>query len=187
MSLAHRVDNRTIEQFAKDIKRDTEREKVAASLLKSDLIERGHKIEVNDFGIDNSGGLVTSRVTAKPDYEFSIDGKDILIEIKVSSNEYPCMTFKVCDLKNYINHKAFIFVVVEDGYYIFYPKVLEHMLKTIEPQIYEKFSPNDKAVRIDKGALSVFIMAELVKRIKWSDKTKELAEKHKEIFARRKK
>lgn len=99
-SLDRRRDVRTADQFKKDIKDASQREKLLIELWAKEMRYRGHTVSYKDNGIDNSGEFVELS-DSRPDYEVTVDGNTYLLEVK--SNPYSFkQTFKIFDLQTYV-------------------------------------------------------------------------------------
>lgn len=123
-SLSNRMDTRTLDEFASDVKFGTLRERRLIDawreiVLKDELFEQ---MEIEDYGIDNSGGLIedTRGAGGKPDFRAWVRGGELLkdgthlIEVKYT----PCLwkaTFKKHDLSGYVRHKANILLIFGNG------------------------------------------------------------------------
>lgn len=195
-NLEIRKDGRTFEEFQKNIKWGTDREKIAAALLKKDMTDKGHVVQVYDYGMDNTGEIITkaSKVNANPDYEFVIDNKKNLIEIKVHSEKYDFMTFKEVDLKTYLKKNSIIAIVRENYWYRILPDCIDYLLKNYKPRIYHNFSHGRPSIRMEKYDIVKFENMKdchgrsYIKKIFWSDETKEMVNKYSEdLFQKRKK
>jgi len=183
-SLNHRMDDRTISEFAEDIKKFTKNEQIAAEFIKKQLLSKGRKfVNVENYGVDNSGGLVLDKVKAYPDFKFTTDKGETLIEIKCHTNRFKFMTFKVCDIKRYISLNSVVCVVLEDGFYAFGKNSMDFMLKNFEHKIYKGFSPNDLSVRINISDLSKF--PEDIKKEIWCKEVSQLIKDYSYIFERK--
>ena len=137
-SLNRRKDIRTTEQFKEDIKSASKRERMLIELWQREMEHRGHKIEVFDHGVDNSGEFV-EHSNSNPDYRVVIDGKEELYEVKCNKWSHK-LTFKVFDLKEYIRFGASILLFFGIGHQedvvdyettrwgIIEPKAMEWML-----------------------------------------------------------
>jgi len=187
-SLSYRKDGRTQRQFERDLKRDTAFEQVAALMIKKNLLHEGKKVSVKDYGMDNSGDLVTdsSEVSAKPDYLFVIDGQEHLYEIKVHSDKYPCMTFKASNIRSYIRQKAECVVVTESGYYIFNKEAMKYMTNNCSAQSYRGFAGGKESYRLMKAEMSALIYVGVVELVKWNSAALKLFNQYSFIFERRK-
>lgn len=104
MNLKYRKDNRTLEQFKKDIDNRTKKEKFLVELFRKECEFRNHKIDIVDFGVDNSGKLVKV-ASCSPDYLISVDGVGRLYDVKCSPVSTRC-TFKQHSLKKYVEYNA---------------------------------------------------------------------------------
>lgn len=181
MSLHHRKDNRTTAQFKKDIAAHTKKEKVAAEAIRLDMQLRfGVSVEYTDFGVDNSGELITGKVHANPDYLFKVGAEDArAIEIKVHSERWDFLTFKTSNLLNYRKHNGSIAVARENYYYVFSPKAIDYILGTVEAKIYHGFSPNDPAHRVHQDTIDELTSLGLLEQFDWKPMAKEHLDKGK--------
>lgn len=181
MSLHHRKDNRTTAQFKKDIAAHTKKEKVAAEAIRLDMQLRvGVPVEYSDFGVDNSGELITGKVHANPDYLFKVGADDAKpIEIKVHSERWDFLTFKTSNLLNYRKHNGSIAVARETYYYMFNPQAIDYILGTVEAKIYHGFSPNDPAHRVHQDTIDELIGFGFLEKHLWKDTAKEYLDKGK--------
>ena len=100
MNLKYRQDNRTINQFTKDIANRTKKERFLVDLFKCECEYRGHTVIIKDNGVDNSGQIV-SQATCAADFEITIDGIAALYDVKCSPVSTRC-TFKRHSLKQYV-------------------------------------------------------------------------------------
>ncbi len=105
-SLDRRKDVRTEEQFKQDILEGSKREKMLMDLWVSEMTYRGHKITYSDYGVNNSGEFV-EKSDSRPDFCVILDGHQELYEVKSNPYDHK-QTFKVHDLKTYIQYAASI-------------------------------------------------------------------------------
>jgi len=104
-SLNRRRDVRTEDQFKKDIKEATERERRLLKLWIKEMEYLGHKIVATNNGVDNSGEFVEFS-NNDPDYNIIIDDSpSCLYEIKQNPFDHR-NSFKVYDLQSYIKVNA---------------------------------------------------------------------------------
>jgi hypothetical protein len=75
---------------------------------------RGHKIDVRDNGVDNSGKVVKGKASCDADYAATIDGDDVELEVKNSYVGHKC-TFKVYNLQKYVEAGASILLFYDTG------------------------------------------------------------------------
>jgi len=151
-NLEYRIDNRSIKQFKKDILCRTLKEKFLLELFIQECIYLGNTIQVEDYGIDNTGKFV-EKATTKPDYKICIDGKVGLYEIKSSKSSNIC-TFKVHNLKKYVEYNANILLFYGTGdvendvgnldeenirWAILTPSIIKKMLKNKKSYIEKMF------------------------------------------------
>lgn len=188
-SLEYRKDNRTFSQFEEDIKRDTYRENIAMNILIAHLKEKNPNTEICflDFGMDNSGEIVSdrSRVSAKPDFKLFVNNKKTNIEVKVHSDRYRCMTFKKSNIDTYIKYKASIAVFTESRCYIFSLKALKFIQNNFAAKSYKGFAAGKTAYRLYLPDITALHVAGLVNIIEWGEKAKRLIKLHKNIFEAR--
>ena len=98
-SLDFRRDNRSVKKFKEDIKFRTAKEKFLIELYKTEMEAKGHKIRIENNGIDNTGNFV-AKSSCVADYKIQIDGeKPFLVDIK-NSPVIGKMTYKVVNLQN---------------------------------------------------------------------------------------
>ena len=88
-SLNYRKDNREKAQFEMDVALHTKKEKFMLDLWVKQQKLAGIKIVVKDNGVDNSGKFV-KRSNSNADYLLTIDGKEVLAEIKTSPVSSKC-------------------------------------------------------------------------------------------------
>jgi hypothetical protein len=176
------MDNRTLDEFKRDIKNHTEKEKIAAQILKVDIEKRGKKVILENNGMDNSGKLIidSKKVNANPDYKFIIDGKETLIEIKVHSEKYSFFTFKECDIKTYIKKDACIAIVRETGRYIMSVDALKYIIENYKKCSYHGFAAGKPSYRIYANDMSDFEKKKLVAKKDWTPEAKKLIDENKE-------
>lgn len=103
-SVDFRRDVRSIDQFKKDIAQKTSVERILLNHWIHEMKFRGHTVQVEDYGIDNTGQFVPLS-SNRPDYELHIDGKPYLYEVKQNSYSHR-NSFKVYDLQQYIQMDA---------------------------------------------------------------------------------
>ena len=113
-SLDFRRDYRTVEQFKQDIKFRTAKEKFLVELYKKEMELSGHKIIIENNGVDNNGDLV-AKSNCEADYKITIDDeKPFLVDIKNSFLSSK-MTYKVHSLKQYVKKNVSILVFIGTG------------------------------------------------------------------------
>jgi hypothetical protein len=188
-NLLYRADDRTIGQFKKDLSRDTEYERIAANLLKSHLEHEGKNVEIQDYGMDNSGKLIVDakKVSAKADYIFIINGKKYYFEIKVHSDKYPCMTFKKSNIETYAKNDVKCVIITESCFYIFGKKLMEYMIEKCQAKSYLGFAAGKLAYRLSLPEISVLEGQGLIKKCSWNKNIQEEIKNNSIIFERRKK
>ena len=165
--MKHRQDIRTDEEFARDIKKFTERERAGALILQKQLQKTGHRVIVLNYGDDNTGEIISGKITGKPDYKFIVDASEYLIEIKVHDEKYPHYTFKKSNIENYLSEGAYIAVLRNTYAVILPPAILLEIQENYEPKIYWGFSPNDLAYRISQKDMEKWVEDKKVVKIEW--------------------
>lgn len=103
-SLRFRRDNRSEEQFKKDIKEHTIRERMLLEIWMKEMSALGVSVSYVDNGVDNSGEFVEES-NVNPDYCLTINGVTRLTEIKQNPFHHR-NSFKVYDLETYIKLDA---------------------------------------------------------------------------------
>ena len=180
MSLTHRRDNRTVEKFKSDISAHTKKEKVAAESLRIDLeIRNNSPVEIIDYGVDNSGSLITGNVHARPDYIFKLQQSELPIEIKVHSEKWDFITFKNSNLNTYKKHNGQIAVIRENYYMLFKTGAIDFIIDNVKAKIYPGFSPNDVAHRLYCDDIESLISVNLLIKYEWLEKAKDYLDKGK--------
>jgi len=197
-SLDKRRDNRTVEEFAKQIKEWTHKENIWAKIIQFELKNQGNNVSLFDNGVDGDGKLIEkgNKNFKKLDKVLYINGTKVFVELKTCDmgkdfDYIPCLTFKTNCIRETIAQDGRMIVVDRDWWLIFRKDVLEIILKEIEPSIYYNFSPNDLAIRINKKDFQKYISkskeenkAELRR---WSNKTKEVIQRYeKDLFRKHK-
>jgi hypothetical protein len=143
MSLTSRRDNRSLEEFAKQI--------LAGHKLE-DKIARAYEVqmgvETENTGVGPDGAVLKS--LAHHNVDRVIKGGNAL-EIKTAPHT-GFFTFKVTSLYSCIQQKAdmLIYVKGSDYYYIITLDKIEKLIQ-LPNEIYPAFSPNDMAVRIQNA------------------------------------
>lgn len=100
----YRKDNRTIEEFQKDIKYGNETEQKIIEKYKEKIQkEQGKTLQIVNNGCDNSGELLSEEeVTLDADYKM----EDLPLEVKFNNNFCNVFHIKESQLKSYIKQKA---------------------------------------------------------------------------------
>jgi len=159
MSLNFRRDKRTVKQFEKDIKdAHTLEEKIATAVKIHLEFLWKETVSVYDNGADGKGGLIKNLKKHTVDRVYYIGGRKYSVEIKTAPHE-KYFTFKVSSLKSCAKEHALIIVWVKGAKYIYVAsaKNVKLMLE-LDSKIYYAFSPNDKAVRIQKEDLDKYFI-----------------------------
>ena len=156
-SLDYRKDKRTKKQFKKDIKHHTTKEACLIEIFQKEVEDLGHKIEVADNGVDNSGDLVKIS-SCNADYLCIIDGVAGLYEVKCSPVKNKC-TFKVYNLEQYVKQNSNILLFYGMGkdpcntvpneamWAVISPSKIKQMLQDKKPY-KEKFFGYKPCIRI---------------------------------------
>lgn len=111
MSLAYRIDNRSIEQFTKEIKESHEIERNIIDAYCQYVKETyGMDLVVEENGVDNSGEFIAGKVTT--DADFLINGAPV--EVKFNKNMLSVFHLKVSQVWSYLKQNATILWV--NGY-----------------------------------------------------------------------
>lgn len=189
-SLDRRRDVRTVDTFKHNIKDFTERESYWGSALQIDFIERGMNCSVEEFGVDNTGKLITEKLNNyNVDKVFHFKGKKSLyFEIKTIA-EYVTnfFTFKACALKSCCFQNASILVPRSKSYYIIPKKTCLYFLENYPIDIYPKFSSTDPSVRIPMDDIKKMIQEKTIMKKDWEPKAKQYIENNFHILFREKK
>lgn len=152
-SLTHRRDNRTVEEFEKQINHFESNEITAFDILVEDLMIRNkNPIVTHGLWGNKDGGVITEYKGDKlSDFylEFK-NGKVKMIEIKVHSEKWNVFTIKSKPLDGYIKENATVAVIQETGYVLLNPTFLQDLKDGVfgGSSIYSGFSPNDPAFRL---------------------------------------
>lgn len=134
---------------------------------------RGHVVQVENYGIDNSGKFVELSDN-RPDFELNVDGKPYLYEVK--QNQYSHRnSFKVYDLQKYIECEARILLFYGIGingeiyhdsrWAIIQPSAMKEMLR-LTPTKNDKTWGNKNIVVIYKENFSKYFKSFEFKHIK---------------------
>jgi hypothetical protein len=181
MSLLTRMDNRSIEQFANDIALDTAKQRVWAEAFQAFLIEKTNKpCEKIEYGVDNDGALIEGSLkNNNVDNIFIFSGSDRKVEIKTIP-EYldKFMTFKVSSLRACVKQNAYILVPKRYVFYTYSPAACAYLCRNFPHKIYEKFSPNDLAVRIYKNRIDDLIEEKRIVVKSWSPSSRIIIEQN---------
>lgn len=135
---SYRRDNRSVKQFAKDIKESTAIESKLMAVYVSDLSSRRNgKYKIEDHGVDNTGKLLSDKkVNTKADFVLiTPEGKRHKIEIKFSRPHCDVFHLKAGHLISYIKQDCCIvmFMGIESKnpcYCIIRPKEMQKILDT---------------------------------------------------------
>ena len=94
-SLTHRMDNRSKEIFSENIKDFTGREQDWIRIYAADLCSRGESVEICNYGVDNTGGLIAGNLcNNNADNLIIINGKTYKVDIKTIPEWSTTFTFK---------------------------------------------------------------------------------------------
>ena len=113
-SLDFRKDHRTLERFRTNIEHRTKKEKFLLELFLKELAFRGKKVIAYNYGVDNSGKLV-SESHCRADYKLVGSNYSGLFEVKCSPIITKC-TFKHHNLQEYYKDGANILLFYGTGY-----------------------------------------------------------------------
>lgn len=152
MSVDRRRDNRTIRQFAEDIKKWTRAEGRIAKLVYEDLKMRG--IDCRGFvdaGVDNSGEFIDGPLESnEADFKFFFGFGMVPIEMKVANpKEDTYQTFKVNDIIKAVKNEGSILCYSKNWYYIIPTRTCSHLIENFPQKIYRYLSDTDMAIRIN--------------------------------------
>jgi hypothetical protein len=151
MGMEYRMDGRTFETFAHNIKDHHGRERVISRIMLAEFKELGRRCTVQDKGVDNTGAPIKGNLKNNNlDYEYTFeDGKKELYEIKNSPpNTDTFYTFKESALRAAVQQEGKILVYAKDHYLILKTEACAFLLHNFEPRIYEKFARHHPAVRV---------------------------------------
>lgn len=113
-SLNYRKDVRSVEQFVADIDYATKRERALLEHWIQSKKNRGITVSFENTGVDNTGKFIEEGTNNFPDFRVYESENTYLAEVK--ANEYAHRnTFKVADLKTYIENDAKIFLFYNLG------------------------------------------------------------------------
>jgi hypothetical protein len=113
-SLNYRKDIRSVEQFVADIDYATRRERILLEHWIKMQKNKGLNVSYEDTGVDNTGKFIEEGTNNFPDFRIHESNNTYLAEVK--ANEYAHRnTFKVADLKTYIENDAKIFLFYNLG------------------------------------------------------------------------
>jgi hypothetical protein len=126
VNIDRRRDHRTVEELERNVNLCSLREGRLAVAWRKILLDRGlfEEIELEDHGMDNTGGLVTdsTKTSSKGDFLFRFyggklfpDGEAVVIEVKYVK----CLdkaTFKLWDLRSYIKQNAVVLLIWGEGF-----------------------------------------------------------------------
>ena len=169
MTLDHRRDNRSIEQFSKDIKDGHDLEESISQALAIQIAHNTKKpVKVFKNGVDADGGLLYDLTNHNVDRIFMIDNQPHAVEIKTAPHN-KFFTFKVSSLMACVDQDASIVLYIKNKsfYYNIWQDSIRKLLE-LPHEIYEAFSPNDKAVRISREEFGIYL-----DRRFWCEKAKE--------------
>lgn len=138
-SLDFRRDVRSTEQFQKDVKDATYRERLLMQDWIDEMDKRGFTVTAEDNGIDNSGEF-TECSDCRPDYKVTCGKRTVLFEVKQNVYSHK-QTFKVYDLEQYIKMDARILlfygigpdaeIFKESRWTIIKPEAMQKMLNEL--------------------------------------------------------
>lgn len=200
-SLDHRKDVRSLEVFKKNIKEETEKEKIWAIALKHDFCEKkpDNPCWIEERGVDNSGELIEGvlpKDSVDKTFRFK-KGNSLNIEIKTIP-EYleKFMTIKASALRTCIKERGWLVIPKRNVYFVIPTKTCRYLYKNYKHKIYwdfennRGFSPNDPAVRIFSQDIEKFISqnpktgASPIIKKSWGKSAKKYIEKNWDILSR---
>ena len=186
-SLDKRRDMRSIDVFAKNIKDFTQREFCWGVAFKTYLQENGFNCEILENGVDNSGSLIINELeNNNPDKIFIFQDKKILVEIKtIPEHINNFFTFKVSSLISCLEHNAIILIPKKNEFFIILTQTINKLLE-YPHKIYDRFSPNDLAIRIYKKDIEEMINNKLIIKSKWGNLSGKFIENNYNILFREK-
>lgn len=154
MSLLSRMDNRSVEDFKKQISFGHFVENVLGEAYRLQ-IESTFKTSciIQDIGVDNTGKVIDGNLPFHDvDKKFVWDKNSIRVEIKTAPSYLKdFFTFKVSSLKTCVSKNSIILLFARydpTSYYLISPENCKNLIEKFPHKIYPKFSPNDKAIRI---------------------------------------
>ena len=154
MSLLTRMDNRTPEQFAEQLREGHQTEDLLgeAFRLQLELINKV-PVAIENVGVDNTGTVIDGNLPFNDvDKNFIWGDHSLRVEIKTAPtylNDF--FTFKVSSLRTCIQKNSVILLFPKATphlYYLIWPSKATSLLVDFQPRIYKGFSPNDPAIRI---------------------------------------
>ncbi|MFW6172507.1 MAG: hypothetical protein ACOC5T_02070 [Elusimicrobiota bacterium] len=170
-SLNHRRDNRSIDDFKKDLKWDAVRVDLWMRIFLLELQKRcpSWKIDIVDNAMGQDGGLIVSSVDFAPDKIITLNGHKRYLEVKCYdiATELRTLTIKIGCIKECVKKNAYIFIPNKNWWTILSPRALKFLDQTYPSKIYKKFSPNDRAVRIWAKDFYQMQNNNLVKKYDW--------------------
>jgi hypothetical protein len=185
-SLDHRRDNRSVNQFSKNIADFTQREYLWGIALRKDFCQRGKICTMLEHGVDNLGNLIKGRL---PNYNVDkiykfIDGHKMHIEIKTVPDTCPFWTIKTSSLLACKREKAFMLIPKSQFFWLFPWETCDYFYKNFDHRIYPRFSPNDLAVRIFQ--LESLEKNKIIYRFQWLSQAREFIMKnYNTLFAKK--
>jgi hypothetical protein len=182
------MDKRSKKVFQHNIKDFSNREQYWMKIYVAELEAQGKKVRVFDYGVDNSGKLITGTLkNHNADNILIIDNKEYKIEIKTIPETSPYFTFKTFLLTQYLKQEAYILVPRKTLYYLISPQAIKQMLLDLESKIHYGFSPNDPSVRCYPKQMNEYVNNGDIVKKEWGDKAKKLINKHAGILFKKKK
>lgn len=174
-NLMYRKDDRNFAKFFLDIKKGTDNELETLKRWEKDLMGRGVSMSYQNNGIDNSGlPVIYDAKLGKPDFSIEIKSKNnrakFLVDIKNNPKTDKYMTFKVDDLKRYLDKGSFVYVAMEKSWVLFGPKFIKGLLSDWPREIFYKFAPNKESIRIHKKYFIFLRDKNKLSCYNWNDK-----------------
>ena len=115
-SYNYRKDYRTDEEFKRDIKSRSKKEKFLIEVYSRECKHRGTPITYKDNGVDNSGKVIKGKTDCRADFVVTAEDTGIVfpIDVKNSPVAHRC-TFKVYNLEKYVENLTYILLFYNTG------------------------------------------------------------------------
>ena len=184
MSYKYRKDNRTDEQFKKDILDHSVAEKESSKIIKSYFEEvLDMRVLIEDNGIDNSGEIIKKKkISSTADYLFVFaNGQKRLLEIKNHSEKYDFLTLKKNQLEKYIKEDATV-VIFRENYMLLIPSdTLQIIKETYTPKIYGCYGGKE-GYRLFAGDINDFISSGKIENHVFSETIRDMVVKQIDVI-----
>jgi hypothetical protein len=154
MSLSSRMDNRTPEQFAAQLREGHQVEDLLGEAFRLQLeLNYNSTVAIENVGVDNTGAVIDGNLPFHDvDKKFIWGTQSLRVEIKTAPtylNDF--FTFKVSSLRTCVQKNSVMLLfpkAAPHNYYLIWPKQAVSLLADFPHKIYKGFSPNDQAIRI---------------------------------------